>query len=97
MLSGTCPVEAPTPALVEGDDVAVLRDGVDDAGVPVVQGRGKVDEEHDGDAGLGPQLAVGVGGAAGGDGAVAAFAYEVMTEPFGVSVLLMMGVLLGGL
>ena len=56
-------------ALVEGDDVPVLRDGVDDAGVPVVQGRGEVDEEDDGDAALRAQLPVGVGRAADGDGA----------------------------
>ncbi len=55
--------------LVEGDDVPVLRDGVDDAGVPVVQGRGEVDEEDDGDAALRAKLPVGVGGAADGDGA----------------------------
>ena len=56
-------------AVVEGDDVVVLRDGVDDPRVPVVQGRGEVDEEDDGDAALRAQLAVGVGDAAGGDGA----------------------------
>lgn len=50
-------------AVVEGDDVTALGDGVDDARVPVVQGRGEVDEEDDGDAALGPQLAVGVGDA----------------------------------
>ena len=61
-------------AVVEGDDVAVLRDRVDDARVPVVQGRGEVDEEDDGDAALRSQLAVGVGDAAGGDGAGRALA-----------------------
>ena len=85
---GNLPGGGADTALVEGDDVAVLRDGVDDARVPVVQGRGEVHEEDDGDAALRPQLAVGVGDAAGGDGAVAAFAYEVMTESFGVSKLL---------
>ena len=49
--------------------MVVLRDRVDDAGVPVVQGRGEVHEEDDGDAALRSQLAVGVGDAAGGDGA----------------------------
>ena len=56
-------------SLVEGDDVAVLRDRVDDAGVPIVQGRGEVDEEDDRDAALRSQLAVGEGDAAGRDGA----------------------------
>ena len=59
----------PDAAVVEGDDVVVLGDRVDDAGVPVVQGRGEVDEEDDGDAALRSQFAVGVGDAAGGDGA----------------------------
>jgi hypothetical protein len=54
-------------AVVEGDDVVVLGDGVDDAGVPVVQGRGEVDEEDDRDPALRSQLAVGVGNAAGVD------------------------------
>ena len=67
--------------------MVVLRDGVDDARVPVVQGRGKVDEEDDGDAALRAQLAVGVGDAAGGDGARGAFAYEVMTDSFVVSLV----------
>ena len=56
-------------ALVEGDDVSVLRDGVDDAGIPVVQGRGEVDEEDDGNAALGAEFSVGVGRAPDGDGA----------------------------
>ena len=56
-------------AVVEGDDVVVLRDGVDDARVPVVQRRGQVDEEDHRDAALRAELAVGVGDAAGGDGA----------------------------
>ena len=46
-----------------------FRDGVDDAGVPVVQGRGQVDEEDDGDAPLRAKLPVGVGSATGRDGA----------------------------
>ena len=56
-------------AVVEGDDVVLRGDGVDDPGVPVVQGRGEVDEEDDGDPALRPQLAVGVGDAVGVDGA----------------------------
>ena len=34
--------------LVEGDNLVVLRDGVHDARVPVVEGAGEVDEENDG-------------------------------------------------
>ena len=41
-------------AVVKGDDVMVLRDGVDDARVPVVQRRGQVDEEDDGMPPFGP-------------------------------------------
>jgi len=56
-------------AVVEGDDVVVVRDGVDDAGVPVVQRRSQVHEEHDGNAALRAQLPVRVGRSTGGDGA----------------------------
>jgi hypothetical protein len=50
-------------------DVAVLRDRVDDPRVPVVEGRGQVHEEDDRDAALRPQLAVDEGDAVRGDGA----------------------------
>src|SRR5581483_1697472 len=56
-------------AVVEGDDVPTLGDGIDDARVPVVQSPGEVDEEDDRDAALRPQLSIGVGDAASGDGA----------------------------
>ena len=41
-------------AVVEGDDVVVLRDGVDDARIPVVQRRGQVDGETTGMPPFGP-------------------------------------------
>ena len=69
MLSGTWPVEAPTPRLSKVMTWRFRGDGVDDPRVPVVQGGGEVDEEDDGDAALRSQLAVGVGDAAGVDGA----------------------------
>ena len=74
--SGGCP----DAAVVEGDDVVVLGDGVDDPGVPVVQGRGEVDEEDDGDPALRPQLTVGVGDAPGGDGARGRVLYDVIAS-----------------
>src|SRR5215207_8962106 len=55
-------------AVVKGDDVVVLRDGVDDARVPVVQRRGQVDEEDHRDAALRAEFTVRVGDAAAGDG-----------------------------
>ena len=68
-MSGTCAGGGADAAVVEGDDVVVLRDRVDDARVPVVQRRGEVDEEDDRDAALRSELAVGEGDAAGSDGA----------------------------
>ncbi len=56
-------------AVVERDDVVLLGDRVDDARVPVVQVRREVDEEDHGDPALRPELTIGVGHAAGGDGA----------------------------
>ena len=56
-------------AVVERDDVVLPGDRVDDARVPVVEGRGEVDEEDHGDPALRSELAIGVGHAAGGDGA----------------------------
>src|SRR5439155_22364982 len=55
-------------AVVEGDDVVVLRDGVDDARVPVVQRRGQVDEEDHRDTAPRAEFTVREGDAAGGDG-----------------------------
>ena len=49
---GHCAGRGADAALVEGDDVSIRRDGVDDAGVPVVQGRGEVHEEDHGNATL---------------------------------------------
>ena len=54
-------------AVVEGDDVVLLCDRIDDPGIPVVQRGGEVDEEDDGNPALGPEFAVGVGDASGGD------------------------------
>ena len=56
-------------AVVERDDVVLPGDRVDDARVPVVQVRREVDEEDHGDPALRPELTIGVGHAAGGDGA----------------------------
>src|SRR5690348_6131833 len=47
-------------ALVEGDDMSMLCDGVDDARIPIVEGRREVDEEDDGYIALGAKLAVGI-------------------------------------
>src|SRR5918994_576516 len=55
-------------AVVEGDDVVVLRDGVDDARIPVVQRRGQVDEEDHRDAALRTEFTVREGNAVGGEG-----------------------------
>ena len=46
IVAGVDPLEAPTPAVVEGDDRARGGDAVDDPRVPVVQDRGQVGEEH---------------------------------------------------
>ena len=55
-------------AVVEGDDVVLLCDRVDDPGVPVVQRGGEVDQEdRPGTPPLGPKFAVGVGHARCGD------------------------------
>jgi hypothetical protein len=56
--------------------VPVLRDVIDDAGVPVVQCCGEVHEEDDGDAAFGPQLAVRVRDVPAVTVRVAASAYE---------------------
>ena len=56
-------------SVVEGDDVALLGDGVDDPRVPVIQLRGEVDEEDHRDPSLRPELSIGEGHAAGDDGA----------------------------
>ena len=54
-------------AVVEGDDVVLLCDRVDDPGVPVVQRGGEVDEEDDGNPAPRAEFAVGVGDARCGD------------------------------
>ena len=82
-------------AVVEGDDMVAPGDRIDDARVPVVEVGGEVDEEDDGDPALRPQLAIGVGDAAGGDRACGAFAYDVMTGAFEVLVMLMRVLLVG--
>src|SRR5207247_495822 len=55
-------------SVVKGDDVVVLRDGVDDARVPVVQRRGQVNEKGHRDAALRAEFTVRVGDAANRDG-----------------------------
>ena len=67
-------------AVVEGDDVVSLGDRVDDAGVPVVQRGGEVDEEDDGDAAVGAEFAVGVGDTPAVTVRAGAALYEVMTS-----------------
>ena len=54
-------------AVVEGDDMVVPGDGIDDARVPVVEVRGEMEEEDDWNSALGPKFAIGVGHAASGN------------------------------
>jgi hypothetical protein len=59
----------PDAAVVEGDDVVLLGNGVDDLRVPVVKVACEVDEEDHGNPALRPQFAVGIADAAGCDAA----------------------------
>src|SRR5205085_545923 len=56
-------------AVVEGDDAVLRGDAVDDPGVPVVEDRGQVGEEHHGDVRRRAEFTVGEGHPVGGDGA----------------------------